>query len=176
MNVLLDNVCYGSGFMLDGFIVLDSISININTSTFVIGSSSNDSLIHDVKWHARLGHIGKDRLKRSAKADLSRSIEKIDSPICEHSLAGKATRLPFSKAMRAAFPLQLIHSDICGGPMNVRARHGTHYFITFIHDLTRYSNIYLISHKYEAFERFKRYSRLVENKLNVNIKALWTDR
>ena len=49
MNVLLDNVCYGSGFMLDGFIVLDSIPINTNASTFVIGSSSNDSLVHDVK-------------------------------------------------------------------------------------------------------------------------------
>ena len=49
VNVLLDNVCYGSGFMLDGFIVLDTISINTNTSTFVIGSSSNDSLVHNVK-------------------------------------------------------------------------------------------------------------------------------
>ena len=49
MNVLLDNICYGFGFMLDGFIVLDSIPINTNTSTFVTGSSSNDSLVHDVK-------------------------------------------------------------------------------------------------------------------------------
>ena len=40
--------------MLDGFIVLDTISINTNTSTFVIGNFSNDSLVHDVKWHARL--------------------------------------------------------------------------------------------------------------------------
>ena len=40
---------YGSGFMLDEFIVLDIVSVNTNTSTFVIGSSSNDSLVHDVK-------------------------------------------------------------------------------------------------------------------------------
>ena len=45
MNVFLDNVCDES----NGFIVLDSIPINTNTSTFVIGSSSNDSLVHDVK-------------------------------------------------------------------------------------------------------------------------------
>ena len=49
MNVLLDNVSYGSSFMLDGFIILDYIPINTNTSTFVIGSSNNDSLVHDVK-------------------------------------------------------------------------------------------------------------------------------
>ena len=58
VNVLLDNVCYRFGFMVDGFIVLDSILINTNTSTFVAGSSSNDSLVRDVKWHVRLGHIG----------------------------------------------------------------------------------------------------------------------
>ena len=113
VNVLLDNVCYGSGFMLDGFIVLDFIQINTNTSTFFIGSSSNDSLFHDVKWHARLGHIGQGRLKRLAKADLLGSIEKIDLPICENYLVGKATRLPFGKAKRATLPLQLIDSDIC---------------------------------------------------------------
>ena len=50
------------------------------------------------------------------------------------------------------------------------------YFITFIDDFTRYGHVYLISHKSEAFECFKRYSRLVENQLNVNIKALRTDR
>ena len=106
--------------MLDGFIVLDYIPINTNTSTFFTGSSSNDSLIHDVKWHASLGHIGQDGLKRLAKASLLRSIKKIDLPICEHCLARKATRLPFGKAKRATLPLQLIHSDIYG-PMNVKA-------------------------------------------------------
>ena len=160
--------------MLDEFIVLDSIPINTNTSTFVIGSSSNDSLVHDVKWHARLGHIGQDQLKRLAKVGLLGSIEKIDLPIYEHCLARKATRFPFGKAKRVTLLLQLIHYDIYG-PMNVRARHGAHYFITFIDDFTRYGHAYLISHKSEASECLKRYSRLVKNQLNVNIKALWTD-
>ena len=49
VNVLLDNVCYGSGFMLNGFIVLYTIPINTNTSTFVICNPSNDSQVHNVK-------------------------------------------------------------------------------------------------------------------------------
>ena len=49
VNVLLDNVCYEFGFMLDGFIVLDYIPVNTNTSTFVTSRSNNDSLVHDVK-------------------------------------------------------------------------------------------------------------------------------
>ena len=40
---------WGVTFMLYGFIELDTISINTNTSPFVIDSSSNDSLVHDVK-------------------------------------------------------------------------------------------------------------------------------
>ena len=161
--------------MLDGFIVLNSIPINTKTPTFVNGSSSNDSLVHDVKWYVRLGHIGQDRLKRLAKASLLGPIEKIDLSICEHCLAKKATRLSFGKVKRVTLPLQLIHFDICG-PMNVRARHGAHYFITFIDDFTRYDHVYLIFHKSKALECFKRYSRLVENQLNVNIKTLRTDR
>ena len=95
-------------------------------------------------------------------------------PICEHCLVEKATRLAFGKVRSSTFPLQVIHYDIYG-PTNVRARHGAHYFITFIDDFTRYNYVYLISHKSEALECFKRYNRLVKNQLNVNIKALRTD-
>ena len=58
----------------------------------------------------------------------------------------------------------------------MRARHGADYFITFIDDFTRFGNVYLISHKSDALDCFKRYTNLVENQLNVNIKTLRTDR
>ena len=60
--------------------------------------------------------------------------------------------------------------------MNVRARHGGFYFITFIDDYTRYGHVYLISRKSEALDCFRRYMRLVENQLDKSIKALRTDR
>ena len=123
---------------------------------------------------ARLGHIGQDRLNRLAKASHLGSIDKIDLSVCEQCLVGKATRLPFGKAKRACFPLELIYYDICG-LMNVRARHGAQYFITFIDDFTRFDHVYLISHRSEALDCFKRYSTLVENQLNTKIKSLRTD-
>ena len=43
--------------------------------------------MNDVKWHARLGHIGQDRLKRLSKVGLLGSIDKIDLPVCEQYLA-----------------------------------------------------------------------------------------
>ena len=103
------------------------------------------------------------------------SIDKINLSICEQCLVGKATRFPFGKAKRACFPLKLIHSDICG-PMNVRARHRAQYFITFIDDFTQFGHVYLISHRSEALDCFKRYSTLVVNQLNTKIKSLRTDR
>jgi hypothetical protein len=84
---------------------------------------------------------------------------------------GKSKRKPFGKSTRASFPLQLIHSDICGS-MNIRARHGGSYFITFIDDYTQYGHVYLISHKSEALNCFRRYMILVENQLDKSIKAL----
>ena len=131
--------------------------------------------MNDVKWHARLGHIGQDRLKRLAKSGLLGSIDKIDLPVYEQCLVGKATRLSFGKVKRACFPLEILHFDICG-PMNVRARHGAQYFITFIDDFTRFGPVYLISHRSEELDCFQRYSTLVENQLNTKIKSLQTDR
>ena len=69
----------------------------------------------------------------------------------QHYLAGKATRKSFGKRTRAEFPLQLVHSDICG-PLNVRARHGASFFITFIGDFTCFGYVFPISHKSEALD------------------------
>ena len=103
------------------------------------------------------------------------SLSKVKLFISEHCLAGKATRLPFGKAKKATSKLQLIHSDICG-PINVRARHGVNYFITFIDDFTRFGHAYLISHKSEALDCFTQFTKLVENQLSTKIKALRSDR
>jgi len=177
VKIHLDNIFYGSGFVLNGFMVLDTVNVSINydASIYVVQNSNtiNDSNI--ITWHARLGHIGQDRLYRLARVGLLGSLTNEELPICEHCFAGKATRLPFGKVKRASSPLQLIHSDIYG-LMNVRARHKRNYFITFIDDFTRFGHVYLISHKSEALDCFIRYTNLVENKLSTKIKALRTDR
>ena len=86
VKVLLENIVYGYGFLLEGFIILDTIPINKTTYVFVTGNSSSSS-VNDVKWHARLGHIGQDRLKRLTKIGLLGSIDKIDLLVCEQCLA-----------------------------------------------------------------------------------------
>ena len=50
------------------------------------------------------------------------------------------------------------------------------YFITFIDDFTRYGHVYLIFHKSEVLDCFRRYIDLVENQLDQKIKTLKIDR
>ena len=75
---------------------------------------------------------------------------------------GKSTRKPFEKATRATIPLQLVHSDICG-PMNVRARHGATYFITFIDDVSRKVWAYPMARKSATLQVFEKWLALVDN-------------
>jgi len=141
--------------------------------SFVLLTSSDDA--DSIKWHARLGHIMKDRMTRLVREGLIGNLAKVTLSTCEHCRMGKSIRKLFGKATRAFFSLQLVHSDICG-PMNVRARHESFYFITIIDDFSPYGHVYLISHKSEALDCVRQYMNMVENQLGKSIKALRIDR
>ncbi|KAA0067938.1 gag/pol protein [Cucumis melo var. makuwa] len=127
-------------------------------------------------WHLRLDHINLDRIGRLVKNGLLNKLKDDSLPPCESCLEGKMTKRPFTgKDYRAKEPLELIHSDLCG-PMNVKARGGFEYFISFIDDYSRYGYLYLMEHKYEALEKFKEYKTEVENLLSKKIKILRSDR
>ena len=95
---------------------LDDYYNNIS-SAFV---SYFDSNSESVKWYARLGHVGQDRINRLAKEGFLDRLTRVKLHRCESCLASNATMKPFGKALRASSPLELIHLDICG-PMNVKA-------------------------------------------------------
>ncbi|KAL0462753.1 UNVERIFIED_CONTAM: hypothetical protein Slati_0162900 [Sesamum latifolium] len=125
-------------------------------------------------WHARLGHISKNRIRRLV--DSSLEIEDLDHlPTCESCLKGKMTKKPFvGQSALANGLLNLIHTDICG-PLNTPARGRYSYFITFTDDPSRYGYVYLMRYKSEAFERFKEYRLEVENQTGRKIKAIRSD-
>jgi transposase InsO family protein len=170
LDILLDDVIFGHGSICESLFKIDLFESS-TSSTFVIDCNMT---ISSSTRHAQLGHIGKDRMTRLAREGLLGPLAKVDLPICEPCLAGKACRKPFGKAVRTTQPLELIHSDICG-PMNVKARHGASYFLTFIDDYTRYGYVQLIAHRYEALDCFKRFVAEVENQHEKSLKALRTD-
>lgn len=81
------------------------------------------------------------------------------------------TKKPFPRNERTSTLLGLVHSDICelNGHLT---RGGNRYFITFIDDYSRFTHVYLLKTKDQAFEMFKCYKALVENKLEKKIKIL----
>jgi len=68
-------------------------------------------------WHARLGYIRQHRFDKLAKEGLLGQVVKMNLPTCESCLAGKRARKLFGKAIRVETRLQLIHFDICVGPL-----------------------------------------------------------
>ncbi|KAL0381898.1 UNVERIFIED_CONTAM: hypothetical protein Slati_4610100 [Sesamum latifolium] len=127
-------------------------------------------------WHARLGHISKDRIRRLVDSKNLKKDNLDHLPTCESCLKGKMSKKPFvGQSAIANGLLDLVHTDVCG-PLSIPARGGFSYFITFTDDHSRYGYVYLMRYKSEAFGRFKEYRREVENQTNRKIKALRSDR
>ncbi|KAL0446375.1 UNVERIFIED_CONTAM: hypothetical protein Slati_1765400 [Sesamum latifolium] len=127
-------------------------------------------------WHARLGHISKDRISRLVDSK-NLEIDNLDHlPTCESCLKRKMTKKSFIRQSAIANGLlDLVHTDVCG-PLRISARGGFSYVITFTDDHSRYGYAYLMRYKSEAFGRFKEYRLEVENQTNRKIKALQSDR
>ncbi|KAL0402188.1 UNVERIFIED_CONTAM: hypothetical protein Slati_4248700 [Sesamum latifolium] len=127
-------------------------------------------------WHARLGHISKDRIRKLIDTK-SLEIDDLDHlPTCESCLKGKITKKPFvGQSSITNSLLDLVHTDVCG-PLNTPARGGFSYIIIFTDDHSRYGYVYLMRYKSEAFGRFKEYRLEIENQTGHKIKAHQSDR
>ena len=101
---------------------------------------------------------------------------KQESSFCEYCVKGKSHRLPFhqSIAKRTDYPLELIHSDVCG-KIGTQSLGGGEYFITFVDDHTRHVWVYTLKHKGEVFQRFQEWKALVEKSSGRKIKNLCSD-
>lgn len=80
----------------------------------------------------------------------------------ETCVKSKMIKKSFHSVVRTTRLLELVHSKIC--ELNgMLTRGGNRYFITFIDDCSRYTYVYLLKHKDEAFSASKTYKIEVEN-------------
>ncbi|KAK2436762.1 WD40 repeat-containing protein HOS15 [Trifolium repens] len=159
--------------MYNGLYVLDLETpvYNINTKRM-----KPNVLNPSYLWHCRLGHINERCISKLHKDGLLDSFDYESYDTCRSCLIGKMTKTPFTgKGERADDLLALIHTDVCGS-LNIPARGGFSYFITFTDDFSRYGYVYLMKHKSESFEKFKEFKNEVQNQLGKNIKTLRSDR
>ena len=123
-------------------------------------------------WHLRLGHISLDRINRLVKDGPLKELKVGNLPVYESCLEGKMTKRSFSaKGFRAKEPLEFVHSDVCE-PLNVQARGGYEYFVTFIDDYSRYEYVYLMQRKSETFGKFKEFLAEAEKQLGKSLLCL----
>ena len=133
----------------------------------------------DSLWHERYGHLNMKSLQKLVRDDLVKGFNfnhTKDLNFCETCIKGKHKKsvFPTSGGTRAAEPLDLVHSDVCG-KMNARSLGGAEYFLTFIDDRTHYTWVYVLKRKDEVFGCFLRWKALVEKSSGRKLKAIRTD-
>ncbi|KAL0427777.1 UNVERIFIED_CONTAM: Retrovirus-related Pol polyprotein from transposon TNT 1-94 [Sesamum latifolium] len=153
------------------FVISDHIRIILKDCSYISNDHENAQI-----WHARLGHISKDRIRKLVDSK-SLEIDYLDHlPTYESCLNGKMTKKPFvGQSAIVNGLLDLVHTDVCG-PLNTPGRGGFSYFITFTDNHLWYGYVYLMRYKSEAFGWFKEYKLEVENQTGRKIKALRSDR
>ena len=117
-------------------------------------------------WH--LGHLNICSVKQLFKKDMVHCVSlpekylKETPPICECCIQGKmqCTVLPKHLSHKTAV-LDLVHSDLWG-PLPVKSRGGSHYFISFTDDSLCYSWICYLQKKSDAFVVSKEWHLEVE--------------
>lgn len=131
-------------------------------------------------WHDRLGHVNKKVISRMARDSLVKGVQlneaEDDNPFCESCQLGKQHRLPFNKEASTDRyrPGEMFHSDVCG-PMSVQSLGGARYFVLFKDDASGYRHVSFIKHKFDVFDKFKGFEKMVANKFGHSMKILRTD-
>ena len=136
---------------------------------------------HDLSilWHHRLAHINLQAIKTLQSKNMVIGLPKeqftTSLDLCEGCLLGKMPHHSFPlRQSRSRFPLQLVHSDLCG-PFPTPSITGSHYFISFIDDYSRFTVITFLKTKNQALQALKNYLTLAENITKSKIQFLQTD-
>ncbi|KAI5354684.1 hypothetical protein L3X38_007579 [Prunus dulcis] len=130
-------------------------------------------------WHKRLGHLNLRSLKQLREKEMVHGLPHLEDAngVCAGCQMGKQHRdwFPKEQAWRAKNPLELIHTDLCG-PMQNESIAGNKYFMLLIDDHTRMSWVYLLRHKSEALNCFRKFKAMVELQCDFKVKCLRSDR
>ena len=82
---------------------------------------------------------------------------------------------PHKSVVRNTKLLELIHFDLCAFE-GILTCGGNKYIIIFIDDFSKYTIVYLLKNKSDAFENFQIFLKQVENQFGRKIKRTRSDR
>lgn len=129
-------------------------------------------------WHRRLAHINSQDLNKMKNCVIGLELKgsvNIDKSNCIVCCEGKQSRQPFPNiGTRSTEILEVVHGDLCG-PMEEVSIGGSRYFLLLVDDFSRMSFVYFLKAKSDAFEYFKEFKSMVENKHDKKIKVFRSD-
>ena len=124
----------------------------------------------------RLGHPHDQALNTLFSHDKS-IFNKSNTDIqpCTHCLFGKMHNLPFPNSQFiASAPFELVHSDLWG-PAPINSMNGFRYYILFVDHYSRFTWLYLLKSKTEAFSKFVYFHALIKTQFSATIKCFRLD-
>ena len=125
--------------------VSDESMMKLNTLMVTIPTKRQEPFSNPTRlWHMRLDYINLNRINRLVKEGILGDLVLQPMEVYKSCLEGKMTKRPFpAMGNRTNALLKLVHTDVCG-PINIRARGGYEYFITFTDDHSKYGYVYLM--------------------------------
>nr|ABB46911.2 retrotransposon protein, putative, unclassified [Oryza sativa Japonica Group] len=130
-------------------------------------------------WHRRLGHVGFDHLTRLSGLDLVRGLPKLKKDFdlvctpCRHAKMISTSHAPIVSVMMDA-PGQLLHMDTVG-PARVQSVGGKWYVLVIVEDFSRYSWVFFMATKDEAFQHFRGLFLRLELEFPGSLKRIRSD-
>lgn len=125
-------------------------------------------------WHSRLGHPAHSIVSLLVSNKCLPIEGATKFPFCNSCPLGKSHKLPFNLSNSVSnYPLELLHSDVWTSP--TFSNSGFKYYVIFVYDFSRYTWLFPMRMKSEAFKVFVEFKTYVENLLSCKIKTLQTD-
>jgi hypothetical protein len=113
-----------------------------------------------VEWHRTLGHMNCDDILRLQSVSNGMTVTNAHQKgICATCAENKMTKMPKMHdeiAFRANYPLQRVHTDICG-PIDPISRDGYRYIINFVDEHSGMLFVYFLRSKDEAHVALKNF-------------------
>src|ERR1044072_4884628 len=126
-------------------------------------------------WHNRLGHPNHDVLNSVLSSCNIPIHNKKSISFCKACCMGKIHKLPSSSSTTVySNPLELVFSDLWG-PAPYTSQNGFKYYMSFVDAHTRFTWIYFLKVKSEAFTIFQQFKLMAELQFGHKLKSLQTD-
>jgi hypothetical protein len=131
--------------------------------------------LSQAKWHSHLGHpssiivsqiISKNKLPCVRDSTLE--------SVCDSCQRAKSHQLPYPVSTSVSTsPLQLVFTDVWGPASVSVGRH--EYYVSFIDDYSKFTWIYFLKRKSDAYDALLNFEKLIERKLDKKILTVQSD-